>query len=60
VAIEEVTLSSLGEYATLAQFGNIRFDQSFYLVGVEASVGAGDNDDDDDDDDDDDGEDGDA
>jgi hypothetical protein len=49
VAIEEVTLSSLHEYATLPQFGNIRFDQSFLLVGVQAYVGDEDDDDDDDD-----------
>jgi hypothetical protein len=47
VAIEEITLSSLHEYATLPQFGSIRFDQSFYLVGVQATVGDGDEDDDD-------------
>jgi hypothetical protein len=51
VAIEEITLSSLHEFATLPQFGSIRFDQSFYLVGVQATVGAGDDDDGDDDDD---------
>jgi hypothetical protein len=50
VAIEEVTLSSLHKHATLPQFGNIRFDQSFLLVGVWASTGdAGGGDDDDDD-----------
>jgi hypothetical protein len=48
VAIEEITLSSLHEFATLPQFGNIRFDQSFLLVGVQAYVGdEGDDDDDD-------------
>jgi hypothetical protein len=52
IAIEEITLSSLHEYATLPQFGSIRFDQSFLLVGVQATVGGGDEDDDDDDDDD--------
>lgn len=50
VAIEEITLSSLHEYATLPQFGSIRLDQSFLLVGVQATVGDGDDDDDDDDD----------
>jgi hypothetical protein len=50
VAIEEVTLSSLHELATLPQFGNIRFDQSFLLVGVQAYVGDDGEDDDDDDD----------
>ena len=50
VAIEEVTLSSLHEYATLPQFGNIRFDQSFLLVGVQAYVGDEEGEDDDDDD----------
>ncbi len=50
VAIEEVTLSSLHEFATLPQFGNIRFDQSFLLVEVQAYVGdEGEEDDDDDD-----------
>ena len=46
VAIEEITLSSLHEYATLPQFGNIRFDQSFLLVGVQAYTGDDDDDDD--------------
>jgi hypothetical protein len=54
VAIEEVTLSSLHEYATLPQFGSIRLDQSFLLVGVQATVGDGEDDDDENDDDDDD------
>jgi hypothetical protein len=49
VAIEEITLSSLDESATIAQLGSIRLDQSFYLVGVQATVGDDDNDDDDDD-----------
>jgi hypothetical protein len=53
VAIEEITLSSLQESGTLAQFGSIRFDQSFYLVGVQATVGDDDDNDDDDDDNDD-------
>jgi hypothetical protein len=46
VAIEAVTLSSLQEAGTLAQFGDIRFDQSFYLVGVEATTGDEEDDDD--------------
>ena len=49
VAIEEVTLSSLHEFATLPQFGSIRFDQSFYLVAVQATVGDDEDDDDEDD-----------
>jgi hypothetical protein len=48
VAIEEITLSSLHDHATLPQFGSIRLDQSFYLVGVQATVGEDDDDDDDD------------
>jgi hypothetical protein len=48
VAIEEITLSSLDESAALSQFGSIRFDQSFYLVGVQATVVDDDDDDDDD------------
>jgi hypothetical protein len=54
VAIEEVTLSSLHDHATLPQFGSIRLDQSFLLVGVQATVGEGEEDDDDDDEEDDD------
>jgi hypothetical protein len=53
VMIEEITLSSLHEYATLPQFGSIRLDQSFLLVGVQATVGGEDGEEDDDDDDDD-------
>ena len=53
VMIEEIMLSSLHEYATLPQFGSIRLDQSFLLVGVQATVGGEDGEEDDDDDDDD-------
>jgi hypothetical protein len=50
VAIEEITLSSLHEYATLPQFGSIRFDQSFLLVGIQATVGGEDEEEEEDDD----------